>query len=141
MRSDAAFPRLWKGSHRSCRQPYSLNIVPLWQVLAWQHKDVRRKRYSTKVSGIIPCRWYRSLWEYHPESQTKRILPTSHTVEMKDIVWGDRGYSALCHGLWADYLVWNSVFFHIECESSLPDGKITIRLFEYDALFRIRDNF
>ena len=23
--------------------------------------------------------------------------------------------------------------YHIECESSLPDGKITIRLFEYDA--------
>ena len=23
--------------------------------------------------------------------------------------------------------------YHLECESSLPDGKITIRLFEYDA--------
>lgn len=23
--------------------------------------------------------------------------------------------------------------YHIECESSLPDGKITVRLFEYDA--------
>ncbi len=23
--------------------------------------------------------------------------------------------------------------YHVECESSLPDGKITIRLFEYDA--------
>ena len=23
--------------------------------------------------------------------------------------------------------------YHIECESSLPDGRITIRLFEYDA--------
>ena len=23
--------------------------------------------------------------------------------------------------------------YHLECESSLPDGRITIRLFEYDA--------
>ena len=23
--------------------------------------------------------------------------------------------------------------YHVECESSLPDGRITIRLFEYDA--------
>ena len=29
--------------------------------------------------------------------------------------------------------------YHLECESSLPDGKITVRLFEYDALSRIRD--
>ena len=29
--------------------------------------------------------------------------------------------------------------YHVECEISLPDGKITIRLFEYDALSRIRD--
>lgn len=30
--------------------------------------------------------------------------------------------------------------YHLECESSLPDRRITIRLFEYDALSRIRDN-
>ena len=29
--------------------------------------------------------------------------------------------------------------YHLECESSLPDGRMTIRLFEYDALSRIRD--
>ena len=29
--------------------------------------------------------------------------------------------------------------YHLECESSYPDGRITIRLFEYDALSRIRD--
>ena len=29
--------------------------------------------------------------------------------------------------------------YHIECESSLPDGKIMIRLWEYDTLSRIRN--
>ncbi len=29
--------------------------------------------------------------------------------------------------------------YHLECESSLPDRRITIRLFEYDALSRIQD--
>ena len=28
--------------------------------------------------------------------------------------------------------------YHLECESSYPDGRITIRLFEYDALSRIQ---
>ncbi len=30
--------------------------------------------------------------------------------------------------------------YHLECESSPPDGRMTIRLFEYDTLSRIRDN-
>lgn len=29
--------------------------------------------------------------------------------------------------------------YHIECESSLPDGRITIRLFEYDAQIALEE--
>jgi len=57
-----------------------------------------------------------------------RFFPNEHFLDQQDAADKERITDT-------NFTVFGKVQkkYHIECESSLPDGKITIRLFEYDA--------
>jgi len=57
-----------------------------------------------------------------------RFFPNEHFLDQQDEAGKERITDT-------NFMVFGKIpkKYHIECESSLPDGKITIRLFEYDA--------
>ena len=57
-----------------------------------------------------------------------RFFPNEHFIDQQDEADKERITDT-------NFTVFGNVpkKYHVECESSLPDGKITIRLFEYDA--------
>ncbi|GFI47432.1 hypothetical protein IMSAGC019_02756 [Lachnospiraceae bacterium] len=65
--------------------------------------------------------------EYTGEEEI-RFFPNEHFLDQKDEPCKERITDT-------NFTVYGEIpkKYHVECESSLPDGKITIRLFEYDA--------
>ena len=57
-----------------------------------------------------------------------RFFPNEHFLDQQDKADKERITET-------NFMVFGKVLkkYHVECESSLPDGRITIRLFEYDA--------
>ena len=57
-----------------------------------------------------------------------QFFPNEHFIDQQDEADRERITDT-------NFTIWGKIpkKYHIECESSLPDGKITIRLFEYDA--------
>lgn len=57
-----------------------------------------------------------------------RFFPNEHFLDQQDEADKERITDT-------NFMVFGKIpkKYHIECERSLPDGKITIRLFEYDA--------
>jgi len=57
-----------------------------------------------------------------------RFFPNEHFLDQQDKADKERITDT-------NFMVFGKVLkkYHVECESSLPDGRITIRLFEYDA--------
>ncbi len=66
--------------------------------------------------------------ENYTGKEEVRFFPNEHFLDQLD----DAGKERITD---TNFTVFGKVpkKYHIECESSLPDGKITIRLFEYDA--------
>ena len=66
--------------------------------------------------------------EHYTGEEEIRFFPNEHFLDQQDVADKERitDTNFQIIGITAKK-------YHLECESSLPDGKITIRLFEYDA--------
>ena len=66
--------------------------------------------------------------EHYTGEEEIRFFPNEHFLDQQDAADKERITDT-------NFQIFGRIVkkYHLECESSLPDGKITIRLFEYDA--------